>query len=103
MTLYGLRRGRQWLCLPSPQKRVAILRGNDQISRTRPPWADPAATWVPGLKLASAANAAVEPWDAWLTPSLDVAHRRQKTLAALPPTEHCMGGTYQIEAVPVNP
>lgn len=102
MTLYGLRRGREWICLPSPQKRVAILRMNPQINRARPPWADPAAAWVPGLYLASATG---EPWDAWLTPCLDVAQRRQQVLAALPPTEQHMGGTYQIVAipVPVNP
>jgi len=103
MTLYGLRRGRMWLCLPSPEKRVAILRKTPLINRACPPWADPAAAWVPGLKLAAASGAdAHEPWDAWLTPSLDLARRRQQILAALPPSELCMGGSYSIASIPVD-
>jgi len=103
MTRYGLRRGRQWLCVPSPQKRGAILRTNHAINRANPPWADPAATWMPGLKLAAAPSAAGEHWDAWLTTSLEVACQRQKILAALPANADCMGGTYRIESIPVNP
>ena len=93
MILYGLRRGEEWLCLPSDQKRAAILRTNSLISRATPPWADPAAAWVPGLNLAAATGATGEPWDAWLTSSLEVARQRQQVLAALPRNQLCMGGT----------